>query len=125
IDGADAKPAGAEHGCQRFSIAPANLTLAVSSGSDTWSFPVHNNPGVEALYAEFNENFLRRYAKSAGGEYVAARQSRQKLAAITPRTYLTRSSETWRPGRSPLLLAFVAVCGALHWILRKLAGLAI
>jgi len=123
--GQDVAPIRADHGNGQFAITPRPPLAEITLASQSVQVPVSDNPGLEILYADFNDGFLRAFAAATGGEYVPALSARQTLAAIAPQTYITKTSDAWHPGSSTILLACLILLAAAHWVLRKLAGLAI
>ena len=113
------------HANAQFPLMPQGTATTLSVGDQKIQATISDNPGVEILAADFNETFLRDLATAAGGEYVPALAARQSLAAISPQTYTTKTATSWQPGSSPALLVGLILVAALHWILRKLAGLVI
>jgi hypothetical protein len=91
----------------------------------TVTLVAHDNPGVETSLADVDEPFLKLMANEAKGRLVPPDRLAATLAAEEPRTYTTQTSDSWPIGRSPALIAWLAVAAAAHWVLRKLAGLAI
>lgn len=91
----------------------------------TVALVAHDNPGIETSLADIDEPFLRRMATEAEGRLVPPGRIAAALAAEEPRTYTTQTSDSWPIGRSPALVGWLAAATAAHWVLRKLAGLAI
>jgi len=123
--GQDLAPIRADHGNSQFAITPRPPLAEITLGGQSVQVPVSDNPGLETLYSDFNDGFLRTFAAATGGEYVPALSARNALAAIAPQTYITKTSDAWHPGSSTILLVCLIVVAAAHWVLRKLAGLAI
>jgi hypothetical protein len=123
--GQDIAPLRVDHASALFRITPKAPAAEIDVAGQRLRVPVANNRGLEILCSDFNEDFLRSFATAAGGEYVHALKARQTLESLTAQTYVTQTSRTWHPGSSTVLLAGLIVVAALHWVLRKLAGLAI
>ena len=86
---------------------------------------VADNPGMERLDPEFDEAFLRRLARDADGQYAWAPDAVDVLKSLQPRTYRTASADVYPVGRSPYVLALLVALATLHWVFRKLSGMAI
>ncbi len=125
IAGREIAAAPTHHDNALFVWVPQGTAAEISAGAQKVKVTVSDNPGLETLAADFNEKFLRDLATAAGGESVSALQARPVLTAITPQTFVTRTADRWHPGSSPYLLVGLILVAALHWVLRKLAGLAI
>jgi len=83
------------------------------------------NPGMEELYCEFNEPFMTHLAESTGGRYVPAAQAQASDGALKPVTWREATADRYPLAEHWLLIVAMVVVATLHWILRKLAGLAI
>lgn len=106
-------------------VRAAAASTPVEVDGRTVSLVAHDNPGVETSLADIDEPFLRRMADEARGRLVAPARIAATLAAEEARTYTTQTSHSWPIGRSPALVGWLAVAAAAHWVIRKLAGLAI
>jgi hypothetical protein len=114
----------ADDSSPRRNVRAAAASTPVEVNGRTVTLIAHDNPGVETSLADVDEPFLSRMAKEAKGRLVPADRLAATLAAEEPRTYTTQTSDSWPIGRSPALVAWLAVAAAAHWVLRKLAGLA-
>lgn len=123
--GQDVAPIRADHGNGQFAITPRPPLAEITLAGQSVQVAVSDNPGLEILYSDFNDGFLRAFAAATGGEYVPALSARHTLAAIAPQTYITKTSDAWHPGSSTILVACLILLATAHWVLRKLAGLAI
>ena len=85
-----------------------------------------DNPGMERLYPEFNPTFLQTLASECGGTYLTLADAKPFLRNLVPdRVEIVRRADTYRVGGHPLLFFVVVFMATIHWILRKLSGLAI
>jgi hypothetical protein len=114
----------ADDSSPRRNVRAAAASTPVEVNGRTVTLAAHDNPGVETSLADVNEPFLSRMANEAKGRLVPPDRLAATLAAEEPRTYTTQTSNSWPIGRSPALVAWLAVAAAAHWVLRKLAGLA-
>lgn len=83
----------------------------------------HRNPTPERLIHDFNPEHLRSLAEALQGRAVSAREARDVLSQLTPETYTTQTATVYALGHHPLALVFLLVAAALHWVVRKLAGM--
>ncbi len=112
------------HSNATFTWVPTQPAATLSVGDAAVQVDVSDNPGMEALHAGFDEPFLRQLAAAAQGDYLPAVEAGRALAAIAPPTYTTKRATVWHPGSSAYLLTGLVLAAAFHWVLRKLAGLA-
>jgi hypothetical protein len=115
----------ADDSSPRRNVRAAAASTPVEVNGRTVTLVAHDNPGVETSLADVDEPFLKLMANEAKGRLVPPDRLAATLAAEEPRTYTTQTSDSWPIGRSPALIAWLAVATAAHWVLRKLAGLAI
>jgi len=116
--------AGIANHWARFRPAEAG-PLTVQIGEHVLQSVAVDNPGMERVYYEFDPAFLREFAAAAGGAYVPMQAAPGALAQLQPRTWAKATSEQYPLAGHWGLLTGVAAIGALHWVLRKLAGLVI
>ena len=125
VDGQELAAARTGLGNAQFAWVPQGTTTAVTVAGAALSVPVSANPGMEALFADANPAFLRDFSEVAGGTSVSALKAAPVLTALSPPSYTTQTGTSWRLGSSTYLLAGLILALGLHWVLRKLAGLAI
>lgn len=114
----------AEGSSPRRNVRASAASTPVEVNGRTVTLVAHDNPGAETSLADVDEPFLKLMATDAKGRLVPPERLAATLAAEEPRTYTTQTSDSWPIGRSPALIAWLAVATAAHWVLRKLAGLA-
>lgn len=117
---AEAKPAD---GAAVVALVPTQAEEQVAVGGGRFLLRAHDNPGAEQSRADFDESFLRGMAGACGGDYVTALAAAPVLESLKPQTSITRTTDTWPIGRSPVLFAFLVIAATAHWVARKLAGL--
>ena len=83
------------------------------------------NPGMEQIQYEFNETFLKSLAEQAKGRYLALDEAAAELSGDRPKTWKRCTTRRYPLAEHWSLMAVIAFFGTLHWVLRKLAGLAI
>lgn len=105
-------------------VLAASASTPVDVDGRTIALVAHDNPGIEMSLADVDESFLRGLVDTAQGRLVRPDRLGAVFAAEEPRTYTTQTSESWPVGRSPLLVGWLATAAAVHWVFRKLAGLA-
>jgi len=84
-----------------------------------------DNPGLEQIRYEFDEDFLKNLARESGGSYATLEQAREKLPALKPEPWRSSTASRYVLADHWVLLVLLAFTGSAHWVLRKLAGLAI
>lgn len=83
------------------------------------------NPGMEQIQYEFNEPFLKSLAVQAKGRYLTLDEAIPELSGDLPQTWKQSTTRHYPLAEHWSLMAVIAFFGTLHWVLRKLAGLAI
>ena len=104
---------------------PAGVEASVRVGPAQETAMTADNPGLELRFPAFRPDRLQALAAAGQGTYRPIRGVREALAGIEPQTWRTVQATVYRPGRHWLLFAGLLIVAALHWVLRKLAGLAI
>jgi len=110
----------------RTAIAPQNPgNITVSVGDRKTVLTAVSNPGMEDVAYEFNEPFLQQLAEQTNGRYLHMTAAAETLKNMRPETWNSSTADRLPLARHWTLLVAVAVMGTLHWLFRKLAGLAI
>ena len=107
-------------------LAPDTLgRRAISVGPHSFPIEVIDNPGLEQIHYEFDADFLKDLAEEAGGTYLGLEQAQSALGRLEPRSWQGSTAKRYALADHWGLLVALAVAGTLHWVLRKLSGLAI
>mgnify|MGYP001158023723 CR=1 FL=1 len=106
-------------------LEPNEAKVTVTADGGTAAFATSDNAGMERIYQEFDESFLRRLAEQAGGHYRWAPEALAELNTIEPRMARTAEARVFPVGRHPAVLTAIVVLSGVHWVFRKLAGMAI
>jgi hypothetical protein len=97
----------------------------VRAGEGQWTAPAADNPGREQVHFEFQPQVLRAFAERAEGRHLRLREAAEGLSDLERESWRRRTATRYPLADSVWLLLAIAAVGALHWILRKWAGLAI
>lgn len=106
-------------------VTLTNATVSVTVDGKKATAAVSDNPGMERIYFEFRESFLKQLARETDGRYFWAPDAVSVLRAIQPRTYRTASADVYPVGRYPAIVIVLLLLVTLHWVFRKLSGMAI
>lgn len=106
-------------------LTAPHSSLIVSFEGRSFTNAVADNPGMERLYPEFGEAFLKQLARDTDGRYLRAPEALESLKSIQPRTSKTAASAVYPLGRHPAVLVALVLLATAHWVFRKLSGMAI
>lgn len=85
---------------------------------------VVDNPGLEQMFYAYDETMLTSLTQAAGGECLSLEAAAEILARRPVERWQGESTQSYAPARHWLLPALLVLVGTLHWVLRKLSGLA-
>ncbi len=106
-------------------LQPNALQAQVSVDGKSATFQVADNPNMESLFHEFDEGFLKSLAAKASGRYFRATDAVSMMEGVRPHTQRISEAMTFPAGGHPSVLVAIILLLAVHWVFRKLAGMAI
>jgi len=106
-------------------VPPRADSLTIALGDHKMSLAVAANPGREEIFHEFAPAFLESLAAQCGGQYCDFPHAGPTLSNLKPKTLQYATATQYPLADHPALLVAIGAVAALHWVLRKLAGLAI
>ncbi len=96
----------------------------ISDGTARAPVTVIDNPGMEQMFYTYDEAFLETLAQAAGGRRLPLPEAAAALGELPLERWQGTTARRYAPADHWLLAAAAALLGTLHWVLRKVSGLA-